>query len=145
MTGKSFYLDTCLLVSLAFGDGVFPALEIWLEQAQSSSLWISQLVILELSDVLARSQRRGDRSAGQVAGMHLMLSEFAKERLGLLEPRSPDFERACEWVKDSRSPALRGADALHLAIAQSHNLELITADQALVQAAQARGIPCLML
>jgi len=63
----------------------------------------------------------------------------------LLEPRSPDFERACEWVKDSRSPALRGADALHLAIAQSHNLELITADQALVQAAQARGIPCLML
>ena len=145
MTGKSFYLDTCLLVSLAFGDGGFPALEIWLEQAQSSSLWISQLVILELSDVLARSQRRGDRSAGQVAGMHLMLSEFAKERLGLLEPRSPDFERACGWVKDSRSPALRGADALHLAIAQSHNLELITADQALVQAAQARGIPCLML
>ena len=145
MTGKSFYLDTCLLVSLAFGDGGFPALEIWLEQAQSSSLWISQLVILELSDVLARSQRRGDRSAGQVAGMHLMLSEFAKERLGLLEPRSPDFERACEWVKDSRSPALRGADALHLAIAQSHNLELITADRALVQAAQARGIPCLML
>ena len=145
MTGKSFYLDTCLLVSLAFGDGGFPALEIWLEQAQSSSLWISQLVILELSDVLARSQRRGDRSAGQVAGMYLMLSEFAKERLGLLEPRSPDFERACEWVKDSRSPALRGADALHLAIAQSHNLELITADQALVQAAQARGIPCLML
>ena len=145
MTGKSFYLDTCLLVSLAFGDGGFPALEIWLEQAQSSSLWISQLVILELSDVLARSQRRGDRSAGQVAGMHLMLSAFAKERLGLLEPRSPDFERACEWVKDSRSPALRGADALHLAIAQSHNLELITADQALVQAAQARGIPCLML
>ena len=145
MTGKSFYLDTCLLVSLAFGDGGFPALEIWLEQAQSSSLWISQLVILELSDVLARTQRRGDRSAGQVAGMHLMLSEFAKERLGLLEPRSPDFERACEWVKDSRSPALRGADALHLAIAQSHNLELITADQALVQAAQARGIPCLML
>ena len=145
MTGKSFYLDTCLLVSLAFGDGGFPALEIWLEQAQSSSLWISQLVILELSDVLALSQRRGDRSAGQIAGMHLMLSEFAKERLGLLEPRSPDFERACEWVKDSRSPALRGADALHLAIAQSHNLELITADQALVQAAQARGIPCLML
>ena len=145
MTGKSFYLDTCLLVSLAFGDGGFPALELWLEQAQSSSLWISQLVILELSDVLARSQRRGDRSAGQVAGMHLMLSEFARERLGLLEPRSPDFERACEWVKDSRSPALRGADALHLAIAQSHNLELITADQALVQAAQARGIPCLML
>ena len=145
MTGKSFYLDTCLLVSLAFGDGGFPALEIWLEQAQSSSLWISQLVILELSDVLARSQRRGDRSAGQVAGMHLILSEFAKERLGLLEPRSPDFERACEWVKDSRSPALHSADALHLAIAQSHNLELITADQALVQAAQARGIPCLML
>ena len=145
MTGKSFYLDTCLLVSLAFGDGGFPALEIWLEQAQSSSLWISQLVILELSDVLARSQRRGDRSAGQVAGMHLMLSEFARERLGLLEPRSPDFERACEWVKDSRSPALSGADALHLAIAQSHNLELITADQALVQAAQARAIPCLML
>ena len=145
MTGKSFYLDTCLLVSLAFGDGGFPALEIWLEQAQSSSLWISQLVILELSDVLARSQRRGDRSADQVASMHVMLSEFAKERLGLLEPRSPDFERACEWVKNSRSPALRGADALHLAIAQSHNLELITADQALVQAAQARGIPCLML
>ena len=145
MTGKSFYLDTCLLVSLAFGDGGFPALELWLEQAQSSSLWISQLVILELSDVLARSQRRGDRSADQVAGMHLMLSEFAKERLGLLEPRSPDFERACEWVKNSRSPALRGADALHLAIAQSHNLELITADQALVQAAQARGISCLML
>ncbi|QNI75196.1 hypothetical protein SynMVIR181_00182 [Synechococcus sp. MVIR-18-1] len=25
------------------------------------------------------------------------------ERLGLLERCSPDFEQACEWVKDSRS------------------------------------------
>ena len=60
MLGKTFDLDTCLLVSRALGD--------------------------------------------QIAGMQMMLSEFAKEPLGLLERRSPDFEQACEWVKDSRSP-----------------------------------------
>ena len=53
--------------------------------------------------------------------------------------------KAFEFSFEYLMPSLRVADALHLAIAQSHNLELITADQALVQAAQARGIPCLML
>ena len=74
-------------MSLAFGDQGFPVMEIWLEQAQSLSLWMSQLVALELSDVLARSQCRGDRSADQIAGMHLMLTEFGNERLGLLDPQ----------------------------------------------------------
>ena len=79
-------------MSLAFGDEGFPAKEIWLEKAQSSSLWISQLVILDLSDVLVRSQPRGDRSADQMAGMHLIRFEFGEDRLGLLELCSPDFE-----------------------------------------------------
>ncbi len=32
---------------------------------------------------------------GKIAGIHLMLSGFAKDQLGLLEPRSQDFEQAC--------------------------------------------------
>lgn len=48
-------------------------------------------------------------------------------------------------MKVSRSFSLSGTDALHLDKDQSHGLELITADQLLVQAALVRGIQCLML
>lgn len=85
-----------------FGDQGFPAIEIWLDEAQSAWLWISQLMVLELSDVFARSQIRGDRSTDQIAGMRWMLSEFGKDRLGLLEPTAVPLccvvQMRCTWL-----------------------------------------------
>ena len=101
-------------MSLVFGDQGFPVVEIWFEQQQSSSLWMSQLVVLELSDVLARPQRKGKggRSSDQIAGMHFVLSEFGKERLGLLEPTAVPLRcvvpMPCAWLmKDPMPKALK--------------------------------------
>ena len=50
-----------------------------------------------------------------------------------------ECDRARDWISQFNT-ALRTLDALHLAIAVSNDLRLITADEGLAQAADALGI-----
>mgnify|MGYP001317407875 CR=1 FL=1 len=68
-----------------------------------------EVVITRRGKPVARLVREGSTSQAVSQAHWMQRSAFDLERLGLLERRSPGFEQACEWVKDSRSPALHGA------------------------------------
>ena len=59
-----------------------------------------------------------------------------------LEPAH--YETARNWIKRFDTP-LRTLDALHLAIAASHNIPLVTADEGLVASADVLGVEVQLL
>ena len=56
------------------------------------------------------------------------------------EPCGADFEQACGWLVQGEDLGLRGGDALHLAVAHRHGLEMVSADQILLAAAAHLGV-----
>lgn len=134
------YLDTCLLVSLFHNDSGYPAAEAWLAAAGGRELWISHWVLLEFASATAVRGRRGELPSGKVDRIHRAFEAFHRERLGMLEPKGEHFLLARGWVQGQQAAGLRGGDALHLALAQRHGLQLVSADQTLVAAAEGLGI-----
>jgi len=98
-------------------------------------------VLLEFASATAVRLRRGELASAKAEPVRATLELFCRERLGRLEPRGEDFLRARQWLEQAPACGLKGADALHLAIAHRHELPLITADQTLIKAAEALGIP----
>lgn len=137
---SSFYLDTCLLISLFHNDSGYAAAEAWLVAAEQAELWISHWVLLEFASATAARCRRGDLSPARVEVVQAALTLFCRERLGMLEPRGEDFSQARSWLEGDASLGLKAADALHLALAHRSGTTLISADQALVRLAQAMGL-----
>ena len=135
------YLDTCVLVSLFHNDSGYAAAEAWLATATERPLWISHWVLLEFATATAVRCRRGELAPGKVAVIESAVAAFQRERLGLLEPRGEHFLLARGWVQRAQGPTLRGADALHLALAHRQGLRLVSADRALVEAAGELQIP----
>jgi predicted nucleic acid-binding protein len=76
-----------------------------------------------------------------VAKFLLHLEDGLFVRLAL-EP--PDYVWARNWIARFDVP-LRSLDALHLAVADSGNTPLVTADRALFRAAQRLGIEAVLL
>ena len=130
------YVDTCLLVSLFHNDSGYPAAVAWLAGDAAQELWISHWVLLEFASATAVRQRRGELEATKVSSLQSELEAFRAERLALLEPRAEDFLLARAWVQRQSAPGLRAGAALHLAMAHRQKLTMVSADQALVTAAQ---------
>jgi hypothetical protein len=138
--GRGSYLDTCVLVSLFHNDAGYGAAEHWLACHHVDALWISHWVLLEFASATALRSRRHQLGAGHVTRIHGELEAFRRERLSLVEPCGADFEQACGWLVQREDLGLRGGDALHLAVAHRHGLEMVSGDQILVAAAAHLGI-----
>ena len=96
---------------------------------------ISNLTRLEFSSAVAKKVRAGGLAA---SGATTIISEFHSHiRQGVFE-LLPVFEMhytlANEWI-DSFTTGLRALDALHLSLAHSNGVVLLTADNALAKAA----------
>ena len=135
------YVDSCIVLSLFLGDSGYPAAEQWLCNQGQTPLWVSHWMLLEFAGVVALCVRRGQISPERATAMHSEFECFRQERLQLLEPRGIDFLQARQWLQEGQIPALRSGDALHLAIAMREKLTLTSADKALIQAADAHGLP----
>lgn len=140
LVGRGTYLDTCVLVSLFHNDAGYGAAEHWLACNQEAALWISHWVLLEFASATALRSRRHQLGAGRVTRIHGELEAFRRERLSLVEPSGADFEQAFGWLVQGEDLGLRGGDALHLAVAHRHGLEMVSADQILVAAAAQLGV-----
>jgi predicted nucleic acid-binding protein len=106
---------------------------------------VSLLGEVELFSALAKRQRAGDLSLADAR-------RIAREFEGHLEEggyrrlavEAEHFARARELIGRFET-ALRALDALHVCIAGTHGLRLVTADRALARAAKTLGFDCLYL
>ena len=135
------YMDSCVVLSLFLGDSGYGAAEQWLLAQADEPLWVSHWVLLEFSGVVALCLRRGELTTQRALVIHAEFECFRQERLSLLEPRGADYLQARQWLQEFKGPPLRSGDALHLAMAKRQNLTIVSADQGLVKAAEALGLP----
>lgn len=132
------YLDTSVLVAYYCPEALSEAAEkMILEDRQPA---VSALTEVELVSALARKIRERELSRENA---NRVLTEFQSHLNQSLFKRIPlerhHYSVAFHWVAQFAVP-LRTLDALHLAVAAQNNLELITADHRLVQAARKLGV-----
>ena len=127
------YLDTSILVAYYCPESLSEQVEQLLRTQVRPAL--SELVEVELFSAVARKVREGGLTS--VDAKRLMTQFLTHVQDGLYTRLSVEpihFHRARDWISILETP-LRTLDALHLAIADSKNLRLVTADKTLAYAA----------
>jgi predicted nucleic acid-binding protein len=128
------YLDTSVLVAYYCPEALSEAAEkMILADGQPA---VSALTEVELVSALARKIRERELSRENA---NQVLTEFQSHLNQFLFKRIPlerdHYSVAFNWLAQFAVP-LRTLDALHLAVAAQNNLELVTADQQLLQCAR---------
>jgi predicted nucleic acid-binding protein len=132
------YLDTSVLTAYYCREARSQRVQRVLSDIEEPA--ISPLVEVEFHCAVARKVRAGtmDRTTA--------IRIFAEFKLHLGEPRyetvaiqAADYGLAGEWIARLDTP-LRVLDALHLAVAFSNGLPLLTADRELARASQHFGV-----
>ena len=137
------YLDTSVVAAFYWTEALSDTVEQLLRN--EVELGLSQLVEVELFSALSRRVRMGEISQEDARGIverfQTDLDSGFYTRI-LLEP--VHYNLAREWIGRFDTP-LRTLDALHLAIAASNNLRLVTADEGLAGSAEAFGVEVQLL
>ena len=137
-----FYVDTSLAVALFT---VEPATEAALDWAsRSAPLAVSAWVTVELRSAIATKARLGE--LGESARQEALRAyvEAARGELLTLPINEEVFREAAKFAGNVNI-AVRGADALHLAIAAAHGATLATRDRPQAAAGASLGIRTLLL
>jgi len=132
------YADTSVLAAYYFPEPLSARAERTLT-AQPGPV-VSDLVEVELFSAAARKVRRREVTRHDAG---LALARFAEHLEAGLYTRvaieRPHYVMARTWISTFELP-LRTLDALHLAVATSRQLQLVTADESLAGSAKALGI-----
>lgn len=131
---RRLYLDTSLLVAaLVHEAGTATALDFLQAHAQQPWL-ISPWVATELASALALQVRRGAITPQESQEAWQRFGVLREQRLHQLPLAAEDFEAAARLCL-TQVPPLRAGDALHLALCQRLNLQLVSFDRGLCTAA----------
>jgi predicted nucleic acid-binding protein len=132
------YLDTSVLVAYYCPEALSEAAEKMILADGYPA--VSALTEGELVSALARKIREKELSRENA---NHILTEFQSHLNQFLFKRIPverdHYSVAFNWLAQFAVP-LRTLDALHLAVAAQNNLELVTADQQLLQCARKLGV-----
>lgn len=133
------YLDTSVLAPLYWAEALSDAIEDLLSHEESKPA-VSQLVEVELVSALSRRVRIKEISQEQakaiVQQFQIDLDADLYVRLTL---EAIHYQMARDWMSQFDT-VLRTLDALHLAVAASNKILLVTADEGLAKSAVALGI-----
>jgi uncharacterized protein len=104
------------------------------------SLAISDWTKTEFASLLARKVRMGELTQTLAKTIWQTFEGDVKLSFHLFEPARNDFAFASDLLLKTPSFGLRGADALHLAVAHHQHAELYTLGQVQLKAAQSLGL-----
>ena len=131
------YIDTSVLTGAYCAESGSKRAQNVLQRCQPV---ISGLVKLEFSSSVARKLRMKTYSKTEAA---LVIRQFHEHiRQGIFETtaiKESHYDLANEWIT-SFVTGLRALDALHLAVAHSNQLPLVTADTILARSAKRLGV-----
>jgi predicted nucleic acid-binding protein len=133
-----YYLDTSVLAAYYCPEPLSAKVEELVLEYPTPS--ISHLSELELVSAIARKIR--EKGLSSEAGhkiINLFQSHLDHNLYRWVAIEHHHYRKALSWVSQFNTP-LRTLDALHLAIAATENVALITADRQLAEAAKFYGI-----
>jgi len=132
------YADTSLIIALVTNEDRSGAALDWLVE-QQAPLTTSEWTRTEVASALSIKQRRGQLTDIGRAAVERSLDRMMRNGLDVVPVLTGDFRRAAEYVRAAERN-LRGADALHLAVAERLGATVHSLDAAQVAAARALGI-----
>jgi uncharacterized protein len=132
------YIDTSIIVSALVPENTSERATEWLALQPFDSLLISPWVTVELSAALARKVRTGRLSE---ADRESALEEYNSGLLPSLAifPIELSHYLTAAEITGQHAAAIRGPDALHLAVASAHAVPLCTFDRRLAAGALSLG------
>lgn len=138
-----FYLDTSVLAAYYCPEPLSAQVQGLLGEAVKPA--ISLLTEVELFSAVARKVRSGEIGSADGGRILSKFSAHAASDLFTIMPLMEHHWRlARDWIGLFSAP-LRTLDALHLSIASAEELELVTADRSLHQAAVTLGVSARLL
>ncbi|MBS4098268.1 MAG: type II toxin-antitoxin system VapC family toxin [Sulfuricella sp.] len=136
-----YYFDTSFLAPLIMEEASSAKVEAYLRKLPVGKLWVSQLVRVEFSSLLAREVRMGNISPNNALAADDEFEAMITESYRVIAPGVADYELAKSFIRQY-STGLRAGDALHLAIAKNHGADLLlTLDKGLLKAGKLMDIP----
>jgi uncharacterized protein len=138
------YLDTSVLVAALTREPRTADMQAWLASQTADTLCISEWVITEFSSALSMKIRMDLLTPNERATVLTAFATLREEALITLPVATMDYRISAPFA-DHHASGLRTGDALHLAIAYNHGLELCSLDKILVGAAEPLGVSALLL
>lgn len=133
------YVDTSALVPLFIREPSTDAVIDWLETS-GERIAISEWTLVEFASAAAIKLRTGQATAKLAKQSTARMREFSEEHCTIAVPGRENFRRAAELAGDN-ALKLRAGDALHLAIAESLNTQVILClDHAMIESAKLLGM-----
>lgn len=136
----SVYLDTSLLVAAVAREAATARTQAWLTAQEAGSLLISDWVVTEFASALSVKLRIGDLDTASRAEAAGLFARLRAEGLTELSVYRRHFHDAAAFATRSEL-GLRGADALHIAIAAGSGATICTLDRRLAEAARSLAVP----
>ena len=137
------YLDTSVVVPLYWSEALTNTVEELL--VNESELGLSDLTWVEFGSAIARRVRMGEisrESAREI--IEQFQAHIDAELYTLIEVEPIHYRIARGWIGGLET-SLRTLDALHLAMAYSRDIRLVTADAGLANSAAALGVAVQLL
>ncbi|MBI3526130.1 MAG: type II toxin-antitoxin system VapC family toxin [Betaproteobacteria bacterium] len=130
------YLDTSFLTPLFRAEPLSGRISNFLAAVPPGTLAISLWTRVEFASVMARDVRMKSLSEATARKLIEEFDALAVDSLHVLIPAAADYYLARDFVAEFAT-RLRGPDALHMAIARNHGIEVIlTLDEGLIFAAR---------
>jgi hypothetical protein len=132
------YLDTSVLIPYYWRE---PSSDVVQEViGQDSDPVITGLVKVEFAAALAMKVRLRETDEASARRVSSLLNEHLEEgRYEVVPIEQPEYDLAYGWIGRYSVP-IRAPDALHLAAAFTHDMEIVTADKPLARAAKLFGV-----
>jgi uncharacterized protein len=138
------YLDTSILVAALTREPRTEDMQTWLASQAADALCISEWVITEFSSALSMKVRLDLLTPNERANVLTAFAALREASLTTLPVATMDYRISAHYA-DHHASGLRAGDALHLAIAYNHGLELCSLDKTLVGAAEPLGVSARLL
>ena len=133
------YLDPSLVVSLITYESFTAAAQEWLADQPPAQVAVSDWVITEVSSALSIKQRTGDLDGTARRRAQTTFDVLVRDSATVLDVPRACFARAADMAGRAEL-GLRSGDALHLAVAQHHRVQLCTRDERQAHAGRALGV-----
>jgi len=132
------YLDTSVVAPFYWAEALSNQVEELLSHQTEPT--VSQLVEVELVSALSRRVRMAEISQTQASAIAARFQADLDNGFYIRLPLEPlHYTTAHNWISQFNT-SLRTLDALHLAVAASNGISLITADAALAESAETLGL-----